>query len=116
MENEVKPDDGLIEIEVGDRKVGLKKLNGAELRRAELLSNGTDSDRAYCRALYSVRRVDALPFAPPKSPDDLDRVAARFEGSEFDGLMIIANKVLSNPKVDEQVQKWLAPASPESAA
>lgn len=119
MDSNVTPieGDGLIDLEIGDRlKVGVKKLNGAELRRAESFSNGSDLDRAYCRALYAVRRVNDMPFAAAKSPDDLDRVAARFEGAEFDTFLVCYNKSMSNPILDEQVRKLLAPASPESAA
>lgn len=110
-------DDGLIGLEIGDRlKVKVKKLNGAELRRAESFSNGSDLDRAYCRALYSVRKINEEAFGAPRSTDDIDRVASRFDGNEFDVFLVGFNRKMTNPKLDEQVKNWLAPASPESAA
>lgn len=117
MEQLTPDESGLITIEVGDRlKVVVKTLNGAELRRADLMSRGSDNDRVMCRAAYAVRSINGEQFGVPRNDGDLDRVMTRFVGAEWDAFTIIYSNATQDEALEEQIKKLLEPKLPEPPA
>lgn len=93
-------------LDIGAKKVTIKTdLTGLDVRRSEALAmSGSDTDRAYARALYAICDVDGQKF-DPKAPVDLDRVSRLFSPAEFDTFMVAYAVATRDEVAEEQVKK-----------
>lgn len=101
-------DDGLVEAELSPiTKVRLKKLNGLEARKADLLCENV-AFQTQTRALCCVREVNGEKFGMPISSADLDRVAKRFDVSEYDMLVLRYVENFVSAELEETAKKLAA--------
>lgn len=110
-------DPNMVTIQVGKRlTVVCKRLNGAEARKAGFMARMNDNiDNATCRAVYSIRKINAEVWPEPKNDGDIMRAMSRFDANELDAFMLFYQDATNDPDLEEQVKKLLdrkAPSSP----